>query len=230
MSTAIVVTDSLAKVWTVLLDIVYPPRCGGCDKRGTWLCEMCRSDIAVPMGAQQVERLDAVISGGVFRGPLRNAVHKLKYESDRPLARPLAMLISAALAGDDRWVADDGEPPTIVPVPLHTSRKRARGYNQSELLANELSRITGWPLDKRLVRVKSTRPQVGLHADERHENVHDAFRWETDEAPVRVLLVDDVCTTGATLSECAFALMSAGSEHIFAATAARAIGGAHADS
>jgi ComF family protein len=229
ISSATLVANGLSKIWSVLLDIVYPPRCGGCDRRGTLLCADCLSAIGATVGGHDIERLDAVISAGLFRGPLRSAVHKLKYESDTPLARPLALLISEALAVDDRWIADDGEPPTIVPVPLHSSRKRARGYNQSELLANELSRITGWPLDKRLVRVKSTRPQVGLHADERHENVLDAFRWQTEEAPLRVILVDDVCTTGATLSECAFALMSAGTEHIFAATAARAIGGTNAD-
>ena len=88
-----------------------------------------------------------------------------------------------------------------------------------------MSRTTGWTIDKRLVRVKSTRPQVGLHADERQENVRDAFKWEGEDAPPRVLLVDDVCTTGATLSECAFALMAAGTEYIFAATVAVAFGG-----
>jgi len=166
-----------------------------------------------------------VISAGEFKEPLRSAIHKLKYQSDTPLSKALAGLISEALARDDRWVSDDGEPPVIIAVPLHRSRKRARGYNQSELLARELSRITGWLVDKRLVRVKSTRPQVGLHAYERQENVRDAFQWQGEDAPSRVLLVDDVCTTGATLSECAFALMAAGTEHIFAATVAIAFGG-----
>ncbi len=217
-------TTTATKAWALLLDLVYPPRCGGCDRRGLLLCEQCYSMIEHPPGLKSVDRLDAVISAGAFKGPLRNAVHKFKYESDTPLAKPLARLISDALERDDRWLGEDGEPPVIMPVPLHQSRRRARGYNQSELLARELARITGWPLDKRLVRVKSTRSQVGLHADERQQNVRDAFVWpgSEDDVPLRVLLVDDVCTTGATLSECAFVLMAAGAEHIFAATVARA--------
>jgi ComF family protein len=232
MPATAVVTNSLSKAWSVLLDLVYRPRCGGCDRRGTLLCDECRSLIDYPGSANSVERLDAVISAGIFKEPLRSAIHKLKYESDTPLSKALAALISEALERDDRWVADDGEPPLIIAVPLHPSKKRARGYNQSELLAGELSRLTGWPIDKRLTRVKSTRPQVGLDADARQENVRDAFRWQGEDAPLRVLLVDDVCTTGATLSECAFALMSAGTEHIFAATVAAADfgGGPNVDS
>jgi competence protein ComFC len=188
------------------------------------MCERCLAMIDVPQSFRSIERLDAVISAGDFKEPLRSAIHKLKYESDTPLAKPLALLISGALARNDSWVAEDGEPPVIVAVPLHSSRKRARGYNQSDLLAKELSRLTGWTIDKRLTRIKATRAQVGLHGEERHENVRDAFKWLGEEAPPRVILVDDVCTTGATLSECAFALMSAGTEHVYAATVAVAFG------
>lgn len=140
-------------------------------------------------------------------------------------------MISDALAQDSRWVADDGAPPVLVPVPLHSGKRRSRGYNQAELLARELSRIMGWQVRQELVRLKATGSQVGLAADARAENVRDAFEWPDDEAPPRVLLIDDVCTTGATLSECAFALMAKGSEHIIAATVAKATGsGPHADS
>ncbi len=215
---------SLARGWSLVLDLVYPPRCGGCDRRGTLMCEACLALIGTPQTLRSIERLDAVVSAGDFKEPLRSAIHKLKYELDTPLAKPLALLISNALARDGRWVAEDGEPPVIVAVPLHSSRKRARGYNQSDLLAREVSRLTGWPVDKRLVRIRATRAQVGLHGEERHENVRDAFQWLGEEAPPHVLLVDDVCTTGATLSECAFALMSAGTEHIYAATVAMAFG------
>jgi competence protein ComFC len=195
-------------------------------------CDDCLVGITpVEEGAHSVERIEALICGGVFGGPLREAIHRFKYESDSPLSKPLASLISNALARDPRWVAEDGEPPALVPVPLHPGKKRMRGYNQAELLARALGSITGWPVEQRLVRVKATRSQVGLDGAERIENVRDAFEWTDEVAPLRVLLVDDVCTTGATLSECAFALMSRGTEHVFAATAARAIGyGPQADS
>ena len=215
----------VARTWAFLLDIVYPPRCGGCNRLGTLFCNDCLRTVIVPDTSEHIPaRLNTLVCAGVFQGPLRDAIHRLKYESDTPLAHALAGMISNALARDDSWVANDGEPPVIVPVPLHASRKRQRGYNQSELLARELAKITGWQISHDLVRVKATTSQVGLHAEERQANVLEAFDWQGPEAPAHVLLVDDVCTTGATLSECAAALMSAGVDHVSAATVARAMG------
>ncbi len=215
----------LPRAWGFLLDIIYPPRCAGCNRRGMLLCADCAAaTVPVPAGWAEVERIEALICGGVFGGPLRQAIHRLKYESDSPLARPLAAMMAEALALDERWVADDDAPPVVVPVPLHPSKKRLRGYNQAELLARELCRITCWQLREELVRVKAMRSQVGLDAEGRAENVRDAFQWAGEAAPLSVLLVDDVCTTGAALSECAFALMAKGTEHVFAATVVRAIG------
>lgn len=79
----------LSRVWDFLLDIVYPPRCGGCERRGTLLCDDCRLRIVhLELDAGRVERIGALICGGAFGGPLREAIHRLKYESDSPLARP----------------------------------------------------------------------------------------------------------------------------------------------
>ena len=156
-------------------------------------------------------------------GPLREAVHKFKYECDRPLAGPLAALLSGALDRDGSWVDSEGAFPTLVPVPLHTSRQHRRGYNQAELLARELAALTGWPVQGGLVRVRDTRSQVGLPPEERAANVRDAFEWREGEPPAFAMLVDDVCTTGATLSECAYALTSAGTRRVVALTAARAV-------
>jgi ComF family protein len=215
----------LARSWALLLDIIYPPRCGGCDRRGTLICADCLADmVPIAPGLYSVDGLDALICAGVFAGPLRNAVHRLKYESDTPLARALAHLVSDALSADASWVAEDGTPPVLVPVPLHSTKRRARGYNQSELLAHELGRLTSWRVDKGLVRVKNTRSQVGLSADERASNVADAFEWQGGDVPERILLVDDVCTTGATLTQCALALRARGCEHVYAVTVARAVG------
>jgi ComF family protein len=153
-------------------------------------------------------------------------VHKLKYEADTPLARALARLLSGALEADGRWVAEDGASPVLVPVPLHPAKKRARGYNQSELLALELGKLTGWPVVRGLERIKNTRSQVGLSANERADNVAEAFEWRGGDVPERVLLVDDVCTTGATLTACALALRARGCEHVYAVTVAKALGDA----
>jgi ComF family protein len=161
---------------------------------------------------------------GAFEGRLRTAIHNLKYEGDTPLAAPLAALVHIALVRHERWPDWQCDPPAFVAVPLHTERQRARGFNQSELIARELSRLTGWKVEGGLVRVRNTRSQVGLHARERAANVHRAFVWQGLSVPARVLLIDDVCTTGATLSECATVLAAAGAVEVSAATVARATG------
>jgi ComF family protein len=168
------------------------------------------------------------VCSGAFVGPLREAVHRLKYECDTPLAKPLAALLSGALERDGSWVDSEGETPVLVPVPLHPSRQKGRGYNQAALIAHELGALTGWPVVAGLERVRDTRSQVGLSPEERAANVRDAFRWQGGQPPAFAMLVDDVCTTGATLSECAYALTSAGTRRVTAAVVSRAVS-AHPD-
>jgi ComF family protein len=110
----------------------------------------------------------------------------------------------------------------IVPVPLHPKRQAERGYNQSALLARELSRQVGLPVaPAELVRTVRTRPQVGLNRDERRANIAGAFRCAGKVTDLRIVLVDDVCTTGATLEACAAELRSAGAAHVVGLTVAR---------
>ena len=204
---------------------MYPPRCGGCDRRGTLLCDACYGQLEPPYLETHVEGIDAFASAGLLKGPLREAIHKLKYESDAPLAKPLARLLSEALSHDDPWAVLDGNPPVIMPVPLHYQKERARGYNQSALLSRELSDMTGWRLQWGLVRIRQTKSQVEVSVEERWANVADAFAWQGGVITSPVLLVDDVCTTGATLSQCAATLKLAGAEQVYAITVGRAVGG-----
>jgi ComF family protein len=154
---------------------------------------------------------------------LRTIIHNFKYENDTPLAKPLAGLLAERLARQ-MSTGPDEEAAALVPVPLHPTRRRARGYNQAELLARELSRSTGLSIDLSLVRIRETSSQVGLTMREREANVAGAFEWQRDDAPRTVILVDDVCTTGATLAECAAVLKLKGARSVYAVTAARAIG------
>ena len=112
----------------------------------------------------------------------------------------------------------------VVPVPLHATRLRERGYNQAALLARELAQRAELPVNERtLVRKRATAPQVELGARERRENMHDAFGCSDGAlAEKRVLLIDDVCTTGATLEACAIALRESGAHSVQALTLARA--------
>jgi ComF family protein len=163
----------------------------------------------------QIERIRAVV---YFEGVLREALHQLKYRGHTALAEPLGDLMAAY------WAQHAIPADVVVPVPLHATRLRERGYNQAALLARALARRVGLALDEQtLVRQRATAPQVDLDARQRKENVHDAFCCSARTlAGQQVVLVDDVCTTGATLEACAVALYEGGARSVQALTLARA--------
>jgi ComF family protein len=155
----------------------------------------------------------------VFEGPIRHALHQLKYRRNVALGDALIQHL-ADYVGTLGWSVD-----LVVPVPLGKERMKERGYNQVGLVAMPLAAVNHWRYAPRaLTRSRETRPQVGLSIAERKENVSGAF--QADEALVSgtsVLLMDDVATTGATLSACADALLDAGARCIYALTLARAL-------
>jgi ComF family protein len=155
---------------------------------------------------------------GEYDGTLRDIIHALKYQQRHSLAAGLAALMRTA---GGRLLRDAD---CVVPVPLHPRRERARGFNQ----ARELARRLGLPVVDALLRAKYTVPQVDLPADRRHANVQGAFRLDRPlfgraarVKGLRVVVVDDVSTTGSTLDECAAVLKSAGAAEVWGLTAAR---------
>jgi len=170
-----------------------------------------------PACRQARPALDGLHADYSFEGVLRTAIHQLKYRRARHLAAPLGELLLESLEAAAPVDA-------LVPVPLHPSRLTERGYNQSALLAAEVARATGLPLaDGPLRRVRPTEPQMALPAARRRANVAGAFAVQGRElAGLRVLLVDDVCTTGSTLQACAEALKAAGCTEVWGLTLARA--------
>lgn len=158
-------------------------------------------------------------SAFVYEGPVRHAVVDLKYEGVHAAAEQLAGLMAEAL---DSW---NGSTDVIVPVPLHRSRRRSRGYNQSALLARAYARRTGLLVDESLlIRTRATVAQAsGLSHQERLANVHGAFAARQPERVKgrAILLIDDVVTTGATIKACARALREADASAVYGLSFAR---------
>lgn len=202
-----------------LLALLFPDRCAGCERIGALLCQNCRTAlIPYPEGLRRLPAgLTDVRVAFVFEGPLREVVHQFKYRRVCRLAQPLGALLAAHLAA---WplLAD-----AVLPVPLHTQRLAERGFNQAEALAREVARVARLPLvGEGLDRVRATGQQARLDARERQENMRGAFRWQGRAAPPgRVLLVDDILTTGATMGACAEALLAAGTGAVYGLALAR---------
>lgn len=175
------------------------------------LCGPCR---------QEETDFDRLRAFGAYDGELRQLIVLLKYSRVRSLAGPLGGWL-ALVVKENPGLADVD---ALVPVPLYRGRQRARGYNQAELLARELARELGRPVETRwLVRIKDTPSQTGLTPSQREENVRGAFAARAKLDRKRILLVDDVCTTGATLNACARTLKRAGAGSVQAVTLARVI-------
>lgn len=228
--------DALRSITSSALDLLFPPRCVSCKRRGAWFCARCRSSMnlivppfcdrcgqSVASGRlcdacrRRAPAIDGLRAVAYLDGGLRQAIHALKYNGVRALAQPLGEVLSE---GYRRYAL---QADLIVPVPLHSARHSQRGFNQSLLLARELAVRVACPLDgNNLQRVRDTRSQVGLTARDRHSNVQGAFAWQG--APLqgqRVLLIDDVCTTGATMEACAAALCAAGAASVWGLALAR---------
>jgi ComF family protein len=154
---------------------------------------------------------------GAHAPPLQGAIHALKYDGVKEVAEPLGRLLA------ERWQAAPGARVAgIIPVPLHPARQEERGFNQSALLARALAEVLALPVREELLsRSRATVPQVGLPRAERLKNVAGAFRATPEAAGQPWLLVDDVCTSGATLDASASALRAQGARAIWAITVAR---------
>lgn len=214
------------------VELLRPPICAHC---GIALLPDDRDVAPVSTPSRHVEKgrgalcarcqrapfqLEGLRACAFHSGPLREAIHQFKYEGLRSLAGPLGKLMSQTWSE----VAPASGFDVIVPVPLHRTRQRERGYNQAALLAREISPTLHCPVvEGELVRVKATAPQIDLSAEQRRHNVQDAFKCTNcNLAGKRVLLVDDVCTTGATLEAAAAALHQAGAASVWSFTLARA--------
>ncbi|HAX97886.1 MAG TPA: ComF family protein [Candidatus Atribacteria bacterium] len=220
-----------------LLDALFPPFCCSCGVLGFELCPDCTNKILIidqkktcPICGDFSEKgricqecrdnrpfYDQLRSWGEYSGVLRDAIRKFKFNHClgliRYLSKPSAEFIQSWNIKIDH----------IVPVPLSNTRQHSRGYNQSALLANSISKILRIESKYHAIsRVKETLSQVGLNPEERRGNVFDAFKADIDESRNKsILVLDDIATTGSTLNECAKALKNAGAKEVFCFTVAK---------
>jgi ComF family protein len=224
------------QTWERFINLLFPPQCGGCRAAGSLWCDACRAavkPVALPWCEkcgepntparlcskcrEQPLQIEQIRSAALFLGPLRQGIHRFKYEKLASLADPFGVLLA------DFWHANRLSADWLIPVPLHPSRERDRGYNQSNLLAQRLAAHVGVPVIARgLRRTRVTAVQMELNAAQRKENVSGAFACDEKRVQgARVIIIDDVCTTGATLDACAAALLKTGVASVMGLTLAR---------
>jgi len=221
------------------IDWFYPPSCCSCGKIGKLICDDCFSNLQTPginactLCGEPLKKSGTCLrcrthpphfhslrSLGYFTGPLRDAIHSLKYQRNLGLGDffsiPLAKVVQR-----ERWQID-----LITAVPLNKKRRKERGYNQAEVLAKPVARKMGIFYSSNLIqRIKHTNSQVGLSLLERQNNVADAFLAVPALVQSKnILIIDDVATTGSTMDACAKALMDAGTKNVFALTLAKTAG------
>lgn len=225
---------------SLLLDLFFPADCRICKEPLKWnenyICQGCFSKIEPlkpPLCAKCGRHIESGIicsscknrriyferarSYGEFSGVLQEAIHLLKYEKKLILVNKLASLMDGVI---DLFESDFHY---LVPVPIHKNKRRKRGFNQTELLGNFLSKVRGTPVLPGLTKEIDTPPQIDLDYSARMQNVKDSFRWKGDKRQIegkRLLLIDDVMTTGSTVNECSKVLMAEGAESVCVLTLA----------
>lgn len=215
MSRGLGIKDLVLNIKNLFLDIIFPIECLGCGREGEWLCDECQNEIGPESRSLCGENLDKIFTFYSYDNEvLKKAIHGLKYKFVEDLARSLGKL----LIGELEKIRDQikGEQ-ILIPVPLHEKRFLERGFNQAELLTLEISKFFGWPVENRvLARTKRTASQVSLTGDKRRENICGAFAVVNFSKILnkKIILIDDVLTTGATMEECAKVLKRAGAGEV----------------
>ncbi len=225
-----------AMMWNAL-DWVFPPDCPGCGTSGERFCEKCKrsiqpitgplcpicgepgkTDSICPDCLSQTPDFDSLRAYAIFDGPIRNALHRLKYRDDICQGDVLSQFLVDVFSRQN-WQVD-----LVTAVPLSKERLRSRGYNQAEQIARPFAVRINKPYYAHAVeRILNTKSQIDLSLVERRENVSGAFYANSMVVDLKsVIIIDDVSTTGSTISECARALKEAGAEKVYALTVARA--------
>lgn len=190
-------------------DALAPAQCLGCGVFGTWACADCRAMIhAQPVPLSNYPYLDGVTAVARYEGAMREMIHAFKYEGLLEIGSVLSEMAVR------NWEGNPGRY-VVTAVPLHPARQRTRGFNQAELVAKDFATAVGVEYLPLLSKKVATKAQADLTRRERLSNVADIFESNYSLWGSRILLIDDVLTTGSTMSECAKALKAAGADRVY---------------
>lgn len=207
----------MKKLFESILNLIFPPRCEVCrqDSQDA-LCHDCFKEIKF------MKPHLGIYSAAAYDGTLRAAIKRFKFKKRKRLAQALGFLLVkyvSQIPGLEMREMD-----LIIPVPLHEKRLKERGFNQARVLAETLSHYYGIPVKSSLARIKNTKAQFDLERKERFSNIKGAFKVVDNSVNnKRILLFDDIYTTGATIMECSKALKAAGAKRIEVLTLSRAV-------
>jgi competence protein ComFC len=227
----------LHQIKEFILDLIFPRECVGCSSEGGYLCKSCLEKIElnsdfycalckrpsemgkICLNCQAQTPLKAIWVGANYNNKIfQDLIHNFKYNYLESISADLALLLSKYLRQKKIFESFDITPENAIlaPVPLHRKRFLGRGFNQSELLAKELGKLLSLESYNLLKRVKNTETQINLNRSQRQSNVKDAFVMNGNFVNnKKIILIDDVVTTGSTLKECAKALAEAGYQEIY---------------
>ena len=214
------------KIWEAALDLLFPPKCPFCQKilddPRAPVCPACQGALpwlSGPEALRAVEGMAGCLSPLAYRDAVPEAVHRYKFPGNPSYGKPFGLLMAQCALDNLREPSD-----VVTWVPLSRKRRRARGFDQAELLARTVAGELDLPARPLLEKVKNNGPQSHLEDENaRRENVQGVYRlWEKELSGLRILLVDDVVTTGSTLGECARLLTQAGAGAVLGLTLAQA--------
>lgn len=189
-------------MWERLWQLLFPDQCHGCGCFGTLLCRACVGQLVPYSDDIPVCGATNFTIAFVYTGILRSAILAVKYARQRRLGTALGYLLAA-----QPWQSDDA---VIVPIPGAPQRVAQRGYDQAVVFAQAVATARQLPLSQQLVRVRQTTAQAKLSRQQRYQNVAGAFVWQGGNPPARIILIDDICTTGATIATAIAAIHQVG--------------------
>ena len=199
----------LIRIKEGILDILLPKKCVGCGKEGQYICKDCELFLS------EVRPSKEVVSVWEYEGLMEKLIWRIKYNGMYDIINEL---VEKAFEKMELNLPEDT---SITYVPMYKKKEKQRGFNQAELIAKKVGKLTNKEIIPLLIKIKDNISQVGLNPQERKENVKNVFKYSENGSRKNVLLVDDVYTTGATMNECIKVLKKAGIKNVLGFTLAR---------